>query len=243
LTFEPVENATSEKIMRTFVVGITGHRLNKIPAEGVARVEQELSYVFAQIDAACAEQASKSEAVHDCALHRVRLVSSLAEGADQIAVFVRPKAWSVEAVLPFPRVRYLSDFAPERATGGVDRRPEFEAALAQSQTIVELPDEGDAPSAYERAGRYILQECDLLVAVWDGMPEAGTGGTKAVVAFAIEARIPVVWIRTDGNQPPTLIAGGDNAVPGLNSVAATKSSIAQVIASTVARNSSEQYYP
>jgi hypothetical protein len=210
--------------MRAFVVGITGHRLNKIPDLEISRIRQQLSFVFADIDAACTRTGEVARPV--------RLLSSLAEGADQIAVYVRPKTWWVEAVLPFPKARYRKDFTPAHATGGVDRTAEFDAALAQTQTIVELDEDGDPSAAYEKAGRFILRECDLLVAVWDGKPEAGLGGTKAIIAFAIKAAIPVIWIRSDCDQPPTLI--GDDASPGTNSTAATRAEIARLVVGAIA---------
>jgi hypothetical protein len=44
--------------MRTFAVGITGHRLNKIRPESLPRIRAELASVFGLIDAACAQYAS-----------------------------------------------------------------------------------------------------------------------------------------------------------------------------------------
>jgi hypothetical protein len=39
-------------------------------------------------------------------------------------------------------------------------------------------------SAFFAAGRYIVEQCDLLIAVWDGQPSKGLGGTGDVVAYA-----------------------------------------------------------
>ena len=217
--------------MRPFVVGITGHRLNKIRPESLPRVRAELASVFGLIDAACAQYASADPGGRHAA--PVTLLTSLAEGADQIAVHVRPKDWRVEAILPFPRARYAKDFEPAHATGGVDRRAEFDSALAQAGAIVERDDETDPPRAYENAGRAILAKCDVLVAVWDGMPEAGAGGTKAIVALAMQARLPVIWIRSDGTRPPALVFDSD--APETNGVPATASAIADIVAAAMTR--------
>jgi hypothetical protein len=187
----------------SFAIGITGHRLNKIPADAIPRIEHQLSSIFLQIDSAITGHRSAGEPAPRA--RDVKLVSSLAEGSDQLAVLAMPRSWALEAILPCARERYLNDFAPANATGGIDRRPQFEAALAQAETILELPNEDDLRLGYERAGEQMLQRCDLLVAVWDGRPAAGRGGTEAIVKAAIEKRIPVVWIRSDLDQAPELI--------------------------------------
>jgi hypothetical protein len=224
-------DASGTTRMRPFAVGITGHRLNKIRPESLPRIRAELASVFCLIHAACAQYASAEPGGRRTA--PVTLLTSLAEGADQIAVQVRPEGWRVEAILPFPRARYAQDFEPAHATGGVDRRAEFELALAQAQAVVERDDETDPPRAYENAGRAVLAKCDVLVAVWDGMPEAGAGGTKAIVALAIEARLPVIWIRSDDTRPPALVCDSD--APETSGVPASASAIADIVAAAMTR--------
>lgn len=219
-----------EKPVFVFAVGITGHRLNKLPPEDIGRIKRQLSSTFAEIDAACAAEKARGQGYYAPGAYRLRLVSGMAEGTDQIAVAIRPGHWEVDAVLPFPRVRYASDFAAEHASGRVDRRTDFEAALAQATTIVELPDESDPPAAYQAAGEFILRQSDLLVAVWDGNPRAGPGGSEGIVALAIEAGIPVVWIRSDHDHVPTLVLGPDRSGRGAKSVPATPASIAEIVA-------------
>jgi hypothetical protein len=216
------------------VVGITGHRLNKIPVEAIARIEHQLSSVFSIIDAAVTRRLSEKAAATSDPIS-VRLVSGLAEGADQLAVAVRPTAWAVDAILPFPRGRYRRDFAPENATGGVDRRRDFESALAQAQTIVELPDESDAPRAYQRAGECMLQKCDLLVAVWDGGPRAGPGGTEAIVSSSMAAQVPVVWIHSDRDLAPTLVLALDDSAGEPATAPATRKLLEDVVAGILRR--------
>lgn len=47
---------------------------------------------------------------------------------------------------------------------------------------------------YEAAGREILKQADLLIAVWDGQKARGRGGTGQMVKEAIINKIPVIWI-------------------------------------------------
>ncbi len=190
-------------MVSAITVGITGHRWNKIPESEGARIAAQLSSVFTAIDLAV--QGSGQTARCDDAV-AIRLVSSLAEGADQLAIWSRPNSWTLDAILPFSRVRYLEDFAPAHATGGVDRRSEFEAALAQARSTIELPDTNDAVRGYELAGEMLIQESNILVAVWDGKAAAGPGGTEAVVTRAISFQIPVVWIYSDQDRAPMLLS-------------------------------------
>ena len=37
--------------------------------------------------------------------------------------------------------------------------------------------------AYEQAGRYVVEHSDALIAVWDGLPAQGRGGTAEIVAW------------------------------------------------------------
>lgn len=58
-----------------------------------------------------------------------------------------------------------------------------------------MPHDTACREAYEDANRTLLQRADRLVAVWDGAPPSGMGGTAAFVTQAQEAGLPVdvVW--------------------------------------------------
>jgi hypothetical protein len=43
-------------------------------------------------------------------------------------------------------------------------------------------------------GNFLVRQIDLLVAVWDGKPEKGIGGTAEVIRQAIALHVPIVWI-------------------------------------------------
>jgi hypothetical protein len=49
------------------------------------------------------------------------------------------------------------------------------------------------------AGRVMIEQSDLLIAVWDGVTRALVGGTGHTIQIALEAGTPVVWI--DANAP------------------------------------------
>jgi hypothetical protein len=44
------------------------------------------------------------------------------------------------------------------------------------------------------AGRILIEQSDLLIAVWDGNSTASVGGTGHTIATALELGVPVVWI-------------------------------------------------
>jgi hypothetical protein len=49
------------------------------------------------------------------------------------------------------------------------------------------------------AGRVMIEQSDLLIAVWDGVTRALVGGTGHTIEVALESGTPVVWI--DANRP------------------------------------------
>ena len=129
-----------------------------------------------------------------------RVLSPLAEGADQlVAEAALPLGYRLEAPLPFAQADYEADFPATVAT--------FRALLAQAAHKLEL-DGGrgdDETSSYEAVGRYVVRNADLLIAIWDGRPAAGRGGTGDIVRFALRAGVPVWWLPADGAGSPRLL--------------------------------------
>lgn len=114
---------------------------------------------------------------------RLEVWSSLAEGADRLvieAVRACDPAARLVAILPLVPDEYRDDFVTAESAA------EFDHLLAiADDTRVTGPDEsGSRTSAYARAGRAIVDAVDVLVAVWDGEPARGEGGTAEVVAAA-----------------------------------------------------------
>lgn len=112
------------------------------------------------------------------------VLSNLAEGADRLVaklVLAHPGA-RLEAVLPLPPDKYVTDFDTEGS------RRCFTDLLDQASAVtVVLQVPGEArEAAYERAGRAIVDACDVLVALWDGELSRGRGGTAEIVQYAID---------------------------------------------------------
>jgi hypothetical protein len=201
----------------TLRVGITGHRPNKLDVAAAPRIAAQLRAVFDVIDATAAAIYRDNAEFYAAAGERtytVRLISGFAEGADQIAVDACPPSWRVEAILPFPKDEYLTDFAQSAAGDGRDVRPEFLATLAKAAVVTELPAPhgDDRDHAYVVAGNFLLQQIDLLIAVWDG-ERPKRGGTGAVAQEAREGGIPVVWIAAHADRAPAVIDRFDDDGP------------------------------
>jgi hypothetical protein len=147
----------------TVRIGVTGHRALRDGEDVAALVDEALD----EVSAAGGEP--------------LEVWSSLADGADRLVVhrvLDRAQATLV-AVLPLDADDYRRDFTPASAV-------EFDELLAAArEVIVTGPgSSGSRESAYERAGRAVVDACDVLLALWDGEASRGRGGTAEIVAYA-----------------------------------------------------------
>jgi hypothetical protein len=157
-------------------IGVTGHR-QIADVEGVtAAVQDVLRRVAARMPRA------------DRTPVRLGVISPLAEGADRLvarAVLETHDA-VLEAPLPLPVGDYLRDFA----TAG--SRQEFSALLGRAANVVEMFPTGSREQAYKQVGEYVVDRCDVLIAVWDRQRAAGFGGTEDTYRYATrQGRRPV----------------------------------------------------
>lgn len=133
------------------------------------------------------------------------VVSPLAKGADRLvaAAVLKQEPARLEVLSPFALAEYRTDFVEP------DDRQEFETLLEQADDVRVLPAELEAATAEERAalrneayfdvGRKTVDECEILIAIWNGKPAAGVGGTGDVVRYALQAGRLVIWI--DSERP------------------------------------------
>lgn len=93
------------------------------------------------------------------------VVSALAEGADRLVAkeVLADKDARLEVALPLPEEEYVKDFKSEAS------KEEFSCLLARAtETPWQAPKGLDRDEAYERAGHYVVDRCDALIALWDG---------------------------------------------------------------------------
>ncbi len=175
-------------------IGVTGHRPNKLADADRDVLRDRVAHVVGAVKQVAAGLAADRLAGYREAAPVVRVISSLAEGSDRVVAEVGIAAGlELQVVLPNPVAEYARDFQTDAS------RAEFQRLLARASAVLTLDGAPRLPAAYERAGHTVVQQCDLLIAIWDGENAAGPGGTAEIVRWAAERDIVVYWIRS---QPP-----------------------------------------
>ena len=171
-------------------VGVTGHRAEVLAEGDVERLRQRIRETLQQL-----EDAGRAllEREHDCFAPgppQLRFVSPIADGADQItAELALELGWELQAIIPFARDVYRASLADNAA------RERFDALIARATCLLELPgDPDDSLDAYIMTGRATVAHCDVLIAVWDGKPPRGRGGTGEVVQLALTRGTAIVHV-------------------------------------------------
>lgn len=165
-------------------IGITGHRTlasEPLIRESIKNLLGKLDEMLRQIP------------------HTFMAVSPLAEGADRL-VAKEILAWSVpenvdkpslEAVLPLPEADYLQDFETWES------RDEFRELLALAKSTHILDKAESRETAYENVGHYVVDNCNFLIAIWNGEHSKGKGGTAEIVEYASKIERYVFWINSE----------------------------------------------
>lgn len=157
-------------------VGVTGHRAFAGTAAVSALVDDTLAGLGA----------------------RGRVVTSLAEGADRLVArrAARLRGWSHEVILPLDPDDYEADFADEESVA------EFRRLLAAAVAVDQVAPAASREDAYLAAGLAVLDRSDALLAIWDGEPSRGRGGTAEIVAEARARALPLTWVRVGRSGSP-----------------------------------------
>ncbi|MBO9518205.1 MAG: hypothetical protein J7493_09075 [Porphyrobacter sp.] len=210
---------TSPRPQLCLTVGVTGHRPARLGSENLELLQHLVGTLLSGLaDAVQAVGQEHGEAFSDQPLC-LRLVTGLAEGADTlVAKAAAERGWRIDACLPFPRGTYLEDFSEAEA------KETFARLLDSATAVFELPGErANEDAAYEAAGRVMLEQADIVLALWDGEPARGRGGTAQIVAEAIGHQVPVIRLDTHAIEPPMLYWSGLNDLdfdrPTIDSVA------------------------
>lgn len=127
-----------------------------------------------------------------------------------------PQGWRLHAVLPFARDTCARLAAAALRTRGLEPAAAEPAVAAiaeladKADRVLELADWQPSPAPadsdaarndgywqsrrYATLGQLLVRQADLLIALWDGAPPNGPGGTADVVSEARRSGVPVVWI-------------------------------------------------
>jgi hypothetical protein len=153
-------------------IGFTGHR--KLPDEAKCR---------AAIRKVLLEWIEKVPGV-------VYGVTSVAAGGDLLfAETCIELNLPIRVFLPLPKEQFRDDFD----------EPAWARAECVFQKALSVEVTGASEKLTERyyeCGIETVQESQLLVALWDGEPSQGLGGTADMVHFAKEQGRPVIWIHS-----------------------------------------------
>lgn len=111
--------------------------------------------------------------------------SSLATGADQIfAELVLARGGELRVVLPF--ATYEETFTAEADLES------YRSLLRRAAAVEVLTEQTDRELSYWAAGRRVVDLAGRVLAVWNGQPAVGLGGTGDVVAYALSSGKPVL---------------------------------------------------
>jgi hypothetical protein len=117
-------------------------------------------------------------------------LTCLADGADSIfAQAVLDASGSLVVVVPAAEYR---DGLP------TEHHPVYDALISRAVEVVRLGHRESTSQSHMDASMYMLGQADRLLAVWDGAPARGYGGTADVVEAAKQRGVPVTVIWPDG---------------------------------------------
>lgn len=184
-------------------IGVTGHRYlnNEIDLK-----KQILKVLSIEVPKLFINNSSYIDSSYLC------ILTPLAEGADRLvaeSILEYNDRSYLEAVLPLPLQHYKKTFNnPDD--------PRFVNLLNKAKSLKQIRNEPKSISnienlsetdfttnnnsflnkAFEEAGRYIANNCDVLIALWDGKRSNLMGGTSEIVEYAFSISKPVIIIST-----------------------------------------------
>lgn len=107
------------------------------------------------------------------------LLSPLADGADRLVADIYLEVFKEKAKLivpmPFNEDRYMEDFDSKS-------KEEFKAYLKIAEDVIEV--KNTQGCNYKSVGVYVVDNSDILLALWDGTFNHKSGGTGEIVEYA-----------------------------------------------------------
>jgi hypothetical protein len=168
--------------METVTLGVTGHRYLAETDKITAGIEEAVGRILTTFPDS-----------------NFRVFSSLAEGADRLLaerLLLLPQA-RLWVTLPLPEEEYLKDFKTRRS------QQEFLHLLGRAERVIQVQAAGNREEGYLAAGIYVLENSDVLIAIWDGRPAQGRAGTAEIVALRRAGSLPLIWIHAGNRKPGT----------------------------------------
>jgi hypothetical protein len=171
-------------------IGITGH--TNLDPEQTEKLEQAINEAICHI-----EQQFAAE-------HYLTIYSTLAAGADRLVArqLLSRKAARLIAILPLPQDEYIDVFGPSDDyrvdSQGAELRKELKYWLTHKAIeIIEMPSSPTRKSAYLKAGYYIAEHSDVLIAIWDGNEQEDDSNIAQIINRAEKLNKPICHIWAD----------------------------------------------
>ncbi|MGO9008218.1 MAG: hypothetical protein ACLQIQ_12010 [Beijerinckiaceae bacterium] len=190
-------------------IGITGAR--SLDASQCKRLSDQVKAILAAAreemrDLAENDQNVRADYHHEAGAAPqpvLRFISPLARGADRLAAReALALDYTLHVPMPFPKAEYEKDFdTPEDLA---EFRTLFKAA-GEDWLALDGDHGPEVNRAYEAVGRYVVRHCDVLIAIWDGGPGGGQGGTADIVHYAARSGVPICWLHATQDCEPVWI--------------------------------------
>ncbi len=144
-------------------IGITGHQ--RLPHDGDwIWVKDEMNKIIKELPA------------------KVTGVTSLAAGADQLfADLILKNDGMIYIVVPFEGY--------EESFEKLEDRNRYHDMRGLGMKIEVLPKKTSDEESYLAAGQKVVELSNAMIAVWNGKPAAGLGGTADIVAYALHRNV------------------------------------------------------
>ena len=165
-------------------LGVTGHRA--ISPNAIERIRQQLNDAFSKLN----QHYPNSPLV---------LITPLAEGADRLVADIALKH-DVElcVALPMSKEEYQKDFSsPESQKHFID----LLQASKGCHVITGFDPQQQRDLCYANVGRWMVDHCDILIALWDGQMNELSGGTGEVVQYALNGLMPSLKPYSESGSP------------------------------------------
>ena len=126
------------------------------------------------------------------------VISPLAKGADSIVAksILKKEGARLEVLTPSPLDEYSRDFTDP------DDLQEFNQLWNRAALHIALPKSSDG---YLPVGKKVVDACEILIAIWDGKPSRGKGGTAEIVNYALEQGRTILRIDAENPNAPIIL--------------------------------------
>ncbi|MCD4696005.1 MAG: hypothetical protein K8S16_07165 [Bacteroidales bacterium] len=210
-------------------LGVTGHRTLNNESQLKEKVKHILeTEIFKLFDEGSLELIKRTSVTPIA----FSIYTALAEGADRLVaeeVLNFDEFSTIEVVLPLTEKDYRKTFINSEDNQFEElfskaRRPvylrkydmEIDPEIIQNPEGIKSEDKikESRHKAYKSAGEYVVDHCDVLIAIWDGKESKRKGGTKNIIDYAKKVKRPIIIISANPPNDISIIRGN-----GLNAEA------------------------